>query len=57
MVLAPEHAWWPAHDGRSAEVEAYVTAAGLKSERDRQGDKSISGVFTGGHVVHPFPAR
>ena len=25
----------------------------MKSERDRQGDKTISGVFTGGHVVHP----
>lgn len=55
MVLAPEHDLVDdlTTDDQRAEVEAYVEAAGLKSERDRQGDKSISGVFTGGHVVHP----
>ena len=56
MVLAPEHSLVAqlTTDAQRREVEAYVTAAGLKSERDRQGDKSISGVFTGGHVVHPI---
>ncbi len=55
MVLAPEHDLVAdlTTDAQRAEVEAYVEAAGMKSERDRQGDKSISGVFTGGHVVHP----
>jgi len=55
MVLAPEHDFIAdlTTDAQRAEVEAYVEAAGMKSERDRQGDKSISGVFTGGHVVHP----
>ena len=56
MVLAPEHVLVDplTTDAQRREVEAYVTAAGLKSERDRQVDKSISGVFTGGHVVHPI---
>jgi len=56
MVLAPEHGLVAqlTTEAQREEVEAYVTAAGLKSERDRQGDKSISGVFTGGHVVHPI---
>ena len=56
MVLAPEHGLVAqlTREAQREEVEAYVTAAGLKSERDRQGDKSISGVFTGGHVVHPI---
>ena len=56
MVLAPEHDLVAGltSDAQRAEVEAYVEAAGMKSERDRQGDKSISGVFTGGHVVHPI---
>ena len=56
MVLAPEHGLVAqlTTEAQRDEVEAYVTAAGLKSERDRQGDKPISGVFTGGHVVHPI---
>ena len=56
MVLAPEHDLVASltTDAQRAEVEAYVEAAGLKSERDRQGDKSVSRVFTGGHVVHPL---
>ncbi|MFN5984781.1 MAG: leucine--tRNA ligase [Fluviicola sp.] len=57
MVLAPEH---PLVDEITtsefkAEVEAYKTAASLKSERDRQSDvKNITGQFTGAYVVHPF---
>ena len=55
MVLAPEHDLVDqlTSDAQRAEVQAYIEAAGMKSERDRQGDKTISGVFTGGHVVHP----
>ena len=55
MVLAPEHDLVDqlTSDAQRTEVQAYVKAAGMKSERDRQGDKTISGVFTGGHVVHP----
>ncbi len=57
MVLAPEH---PLVDEiTTAEykdaIEAYKTAASLKSERDRQADvKNITGQFTGAYVVHPF---
>ena len=55
MVLAPEHDLVDqlTSDAQRAEVQAYIEEAGMKSERDRQGDKTISGVFTGGHVVHP----
>jgi leucyl-tRNA synthetase len=55
MVLAPEHDLVDqlTSDAQRSEVQAYIEAAGMKSERDRQGDKTISGVFTGGHVVHP----
>jgi len=57
MVLAPEH---PLVDEiTTAEykdaIEAYKTAASLKSERDRQADvKNITGQFTGAYVIHPF---
>jgi len=57
MVLAPEH---PLVDEISTAeykdaIDAYKTAASLKSERDRQADvKNITGQFTGAYVVHPF---
>lgn len=57
MVLAPEH---PLVDEiTTAEykdaIEAYKTAASLKSERDRQADvKNITGQFTGAYALHPF---
>ncbi|MDR0801935.1 class I tRNA ligase family protein [Fluviicola sp.] len=57
MVLAPEH---PLVDEITTTeykdvVDAYKTAASLKSERDRQADvKNITGQFTGAYVLHPF---
>jgi len=57
MVLAPEH---PLVDEITtaeykAQVEAYKTAASLKSERDRQADvKNITGQNTGAFALHPF---
>lgn len=57
MVLAPEH---PLVDKITtaeykAQVEAYKTAASLKSERDRQADvKNITGQNTGAFALHPF---
>ncbi len=57
MVLAPEH---PLVDEITtseykSQVEAYKTAASLKSERDRQSDvKNITGQFTGAFALHPF---
>ncbi|MES2556874.1 MAG: leucine--tRNA ligase [Bacteroidota bacterium] len=57
MVLAPEHPLVneiTTDEFRSA-IEAYKTAASLKSERDRQADvKNITGQFTGAYAVHPF---
>ena len=56
MVLAPEHEL--VHQittvDQKEEVDAYVNTTKLKSERDRQADKSVSGVFTGTHAIHPF---
>lgn len=57
MVLAPEHELVTiiTTDEQRTEIDAYVKAASLKSERDRQSDvKNISGAFTGAYAVHPF---
>ncbi len=57
MVLAPEHPLVDeiTTDEFRAGVEAYQTAASLKSERDRQSDvKNITGQFTGAYAIHPF---
>lgn len=57
MTLAPEHELvqkitTPEH--REA-VEAYVEATARRSERERMADvKTVSGVFTGAYVGHPF---
>lgn len=55
MVLAPEHPMVRAltTDDRRAEVEAYVEAAGRKSERERMEHKAKTGVWTGAHAVNP----
>lgn len=60
MVLAPEH---PLVESITTaeyknQVDAYRTAAALKSERDRQADvKNISGQFTGAFAIHPFSGK
>ena len=57
MVLCPEHELidqitTPEH---KAEVEAYVTWAKNRSERERQAEvKKVSGVFTGAFAVNPL---
>ncbi|MSP66092.1 MAG: leucine--tRNA ligase, partial [Flavobacteriaceae bacterium] len=57
MVLAPEHPLlleWTS-PAQKAEVDAYRERAARRSERERQADtKSVSGVFTGSYVEHPF---
>ena len=57
MVLAPEHpllSEWTS-PAQKAEVDAYRERAARRSERERQADtKSVSGVFTGSYVEHPF---
>jgi len=56
MVLAPEHELVNTitTPDKKEEVDAYVNTAKLKSERDRQADKSVSGIFTGAYAIHPF---
>ncbi|GAB3336657.1 leucine--tRNA ligase [Larkinella ripae] len=57
MVLAPEHelvAELTTLEQKPA-VDAYVTAAKMRSERDRMADaKTVSGVFTGSYCINPF---
>ena len=56
IVLAPEHDLIDeiTTKGQKRKVEEYVYKTKLKSERDRQTDKSISGIFTGSYAIHPF---
>ena len=56
MVLAPDH---PMVESISTPkqrdaIESYVKIANNKSELERKKDKSVSGVFTGTHAIHPF---
>ena len=56
MVLAPEHdlVLEITTPNQEKEVEDYIRKTKLKSERERQLDKSVSGVFTGAYAIHPF---
>lgn len=57
IVLAPEHelvAQITTVEQR-VEVEAYITKAKARSDRDRMADvKTVSGAFTGAYAEHPF---
>ncbi|MBI4423624.1 MAG: leucine--tRNA ligase [Elusimicrobia bacterium] len=60
VVLAPEHPLVPALTlpERRAEVEAYVKAAGGKTDVERSGeDKKKTGVPTGGFALNPVNGR
>ncbi|GAA5435825.1 leucine--tRNA ligase [Deinococcus aquaticus] len=56
MVLAPEHARVKdlTTDEQRAEVEAYVAAAGRKTDVERQQEGEKTGVFTGSYATHPI---
>lgn len=57
LAIAPEHEWLNelTHEEYEDEVREYVEGAKNRSERDRMSDvKTISGQFTGSHVLHPF---
>lgn len=60
LTLAPEHELVnkiTEKEYRNA-VDAYVTMAKNRSERDRMADvKTISGEFTGAYAVHPFTGK
>lgn len=57
MTLAPEHALVKkiTTAAQKQAVQDYVEATAKRSERERMADvKTISGVFTGAYVEHPF---
>jgi leucyl-tRNA synthetase len=57
MTLAPEHELVVkiTTPEQKAAVDAYIEATSKRSERERMADvKTISGVFTGAYVEHPF---
>jgi leucyl-tRNA synthetase len=57
MTLAPEHELVAqiTTAEQKADVEAYIEKTAKRSERERMADvKTISGVFTGAFVEHPF---
>jgi leucyl-tRNA synthetase len=59
MVLAPEHELVETitTPEQKAAVAEYITYVKSRSERERMAEKKISGVFTGGYVVHPFTGK
>lgn len=57
LTLAPEHELVKVitTDEYREAVDAYIAAAQLKTERDRQSDvKNVTGQFTGAYAIHPF---
>ncbi len=59
MVIAPEHELIPAitSAGQQRPVDEYIAYVKSRSDRERQAEKKISGVFTGGYAVNPFNQR
>lgn len=60
LTLAPEHELVDQITEKEYRntVDAYVTMAKNRSERDRMADvKTISGEFTGAYAVHPFTGK
>ena len=60
VTLAPEHELVQklTTSEYAKDVEAYVTYAKNRSERERMADvKKITGQFTGGYVLHPFTGK
>jgi len=59
MVLAPEseYVFQVTTPEQKAEVEEYVKATKRRTERDRQMDKKVSGVFTGSYAINPLNGK
>ena len=59
MVLAPESKYvdMVTSDDRRAAVAEYLDAVKHKTERERQIDKRVSGVFTGAYAVNPLTGK
>ena len=56
MVLAPEHPLVQKITDKSQkpEVEKYLNYVSARSERERQAEKNITGVFTGAYALNPL---
>jgi len=60
MTIAPEHELIPrlTTSGQEKAVKEYIRKTKLKTERERMSEvRSVSGVFTGSYVIHPFTAE
>ena len=59
MVLAPESAYVDmlTTDGQREAVKAYLDEVKHKTERERQIEKKVSGVFTGSYAVNPLTGK
>lgn len=59
MVIAPELDWIPevVSTEQKQAVEDYIAYVKSRSDRERQAEKKISGVFTGAYAVNPFDGR
>ena len=59
MVLAPESEYVSkvTTPGQRIEVEEYQAATKRRTERERQADKKISGVFTGSYAINPLNGK
>ena len=59
MVLAPESAYVPmlTTSDRKEAVEAYLDEVKHKTERERQIEKKVSGVFSGSYAVNPLTGK
>lgn len=59
MVVAPEHELVDLikSNDQATAVDEYIAYVKSRSERERQAEKKISGVFTGAYAVNPFDGR
>jgi leucyl-tRNA synthetase len=60
MTIAPEHEMVDqlTTPGQSEAVKEYIEIAKNRSDRERMSDvKTVSGVFTGSYVIHPFSGK
>lgn len=59
MVIAPEHdlVEYITSEAQRKAVEEYVAYVKSRSDRERQAEKKITGVFTGAFAINPFDGR
>lgn len=59
MVLAPEseYVYQVTTEEYKNGVDEYLAATKRRTERDRQMDKKVSGVFTGSYAINPFNGK